>query len=77
MRDDEQKLDMRHMAEDEAPYYAEISFPNTRLCVDPAFAHRKHARLFLEIPGLPGKSAEAIVLRTVGGRAEHKEKIPR
>jgi len=77
MRDDEQKLDMRHIAEDEAAYRAEISFPNTRPCVDPAFAHRKHARLFLEIPVSTGKSAEAIVLRVVGGRAEHKEKTPR
>ncbi len=74
MRDDEQKLDMRHTAEDEAPYYAEISFPHIRLCVDPAFAHRKHVRLFLEIPTRVGKSAEAIVLRQGGGRAEHKEK---
>lgn len=77
MRDDEQKLDMRHMAADEASYRAEISFPHTRPCVDPAFAHRKHARLFLEIPALAGKSAEAIVLRLVEGRAKHKEKIRR
>jgi hypothetical protein len=46
-----------------------------RLCVDPAWVHRKHVRLFLEIPALAGKSAEAIVL--LGGRAEHKEKIRR
>ena len=77
MRDDEQKLDMRHMAEDEASYFAEISFPHIRPCVDPAFSHRKHARLFLEVPVSAGKSAEAIVLRLVEGRAEHKEKIRR
>ena len=75
MRDDEQKLDMRHPAADEAPCYAEISFPLIRPCVDSAFAHRKPARLFLEIPASVGKSAEAIV--SLGRRAEHKEKPPR
>jgi hypothetical protein len=75
MRDDEQKLDRRHRAADEAPYFAEISFPQNRLYVDPAFAHRKHVRLFLEIPVSAGKSAEVIVFRVSEGRAKHKEKI--
>jgi len=74
MRHDEQKSDMRHRAEDEAPYVAEISFPENRLYVDPAWMHRKHARLFREIPTSVGKSAEAIVPGVSLGRAEHKEK---
>lgn len=76
MRHDEQKPDMRHEAIDEAATLAEILFPQSRLCVDPAWMHRKHVRLFREIPWLEiscGKSAEAIVPMVCSGRAEHKE----
>jgi len=76
MRHDEQKPDMRHEAKDEAATLAEILFPQSRLCVDPAWMHRKHDRLFREVPWHEtgyGKSAEAIVLRLTSGRAEHKE----
>jgi hypothetical protein len=77
MRHDEQKPDMRHGAIGEAAFLAETSFPTNRLYVDPAWVHRKHVCLSREIPPLGGKSAEAIVSRSDGRRAELKEKVRR
>lgn len=71
MRRDEQKPDMRQdpRGETATPVKAHSSQVGF---VDPARVHRSVPRLSREIPGLPGKSAEAVVPPLVG-RAEHEE----
>ena len=71
MRRDEQKPDMRQRTTGEmaTPFEARCS---QSCIVDPARVHRSAVCLSREVPGLPGKSAEAVVPLNAG-RAEHEE----